>query len=281
MFEQIPSFFTWIIGLVVGACIGSFLTVVVCRLPAMLKREWRNDCAELNGRSIADSPRFDLALPRSHCPHCKKNLRIWQNIPLIGFLIVRGKCAFCDHIIGCQYAIIEWMSAILTVFCLLYWGYSQDVVAPLVTLYFFIALAFIDYNEQLLPDSLTLSLLWLGLLWSLTSNPSTAILGAAGGYAVPWLINRLFMVVRKKPGMGHGDFKCLAAIGVWVGLAGALGSYVLAAMISLLVTLPLLIRKKASLKSALPFGPFLCLSGWLWVNFGSYFDSYLYLFMTP
>ena len=270
-----------LIGFIFGACIGSFLTVVVSRLPKMLVREWKNDCAELTGSAVEKAPRFDLALPRSHCTHCKKNLRVWHNIPILSFLLLGGRCAFCKHAIGCQCAAIEWVTAIFTAACLGHYGLHWELLAPLVTLYFFIPLAFIDYNEQLLPDQLTLGLLWLGLLWSLTASPSTAIIGAAAGYAVPWFINRLFIWIRKKPGMGHGDFKCLAAIGAWAGLTGAMGCYVLAAILSLAVTIPLFINKKTTLDSALPFGPFLCIAGWVWVVFGTQINLILLQAIFP
>jgi leader peptidase (prepilin peptidase)/N-methyltransferase len=272
-------FWVWvIIGLIAGGCIGSFLTVLVARLPVMLIREWKADCAELTGEKITPGPRFNLALPRSHCPQCNNSLRAWHNIPLLGFFLLRGRCVFCQCRIPRQYPLIEWLSAIFTACCVAYWGMDIQIIAPLLTLYFFLALGFIDYNEQLLPDVLTLILLWLGLLWSLYLNqPATAILGVVGGYLIPWFINRLFLWIRKKPGMGHGDFKCLAAIGAWVGFTGTMGCYVLAAILSLLVSIPLFIRKKANLASALPFGPFLCIAGWAWVCFADYFNNWLLL----
>lgn len=265
MLGQLPLTFWIVLGFIFGACIGSFLTVVVTRLPQMLIRDWKNDCIELTGQPLDPSPRFNLALPRSHCSQCHQQLLIWHNIPLISFLRLRGRCGFCQKKIGGQYALIEWISAILTVSCLLYWGIGFKLVAPLITLYFFIALAFIDYNTRLLPDILTFGLLWLGLI--ISSNPRAAIFGATGGYVIPWLINRLFLWLRKKPGMGHGDFKCLAAIGAWVGLTGSVGCYVLAALISLITAVPLLLQKKVSLDSMLPFGPFLCIVGFAWINF--------------
>lgn len=272
----------WVIAsLLVGACIGSFLSVVVSRLPQMLLAEWKRDCAELNDQTLETTATFNLAVPRSHCPRCKKTLHLHHNLPIIGFLILRGKCGFCQHKFSIQYLLIEILAAVLTLFTVLYWGIGLQLIAPLITGYCFIALAFIDYNEQLLPDCITLSLLWLGLLYSLTHQASVAIIGAVGGYCVPWLINRLFMLIRKKPGMGHGDFKCLAAIGAWTGLIGALGSYILAAVISLFVAIPLFICKKAKLGSALPFGPFLCLTGWLWVNFGPQLKEFLNQLLIP
>ncbi len=258
-----------VIALVGGACVGSFLTVVIARLPIMLFRDWENDCAELKGELPKQNTQFNLALPRSHCPNCQKKLRIWHNIPLLSYCLLKGRCAFCQSAISPIYPLVECLTALLSLVCVLYWGIDLNLVAPLVTLYFFIALAVIDYQEQLLPDILTLSLLWVGLLWNAYLGYSTiAVVGSALGYLIPWFINRLFLWIRKKPGMGHGDFKCLAAIGAWVGLSGAIGCYVLAAVLSLLVSIPLFMRKKATLASSLPFGPFLCVSGWLWVNFG-------------
>lgn len=277
MSHLIPLWIWVMIGLVLGGCIGSFVTVVVTRLPVILIRDWKADCAELNGSTQDPSPCFNLATPRSHCCECKQRLRIWHNIPLLSFFLLRGRCAFCQFRIPRIYPLIEWISAIFSACCVAYWGIEIELIPPLLTLYFFIALGFIDYNEQLLPDVLTLSLLWLGLFWGIYQGlANTAIIGAAAGYLIPWLINRLFLWIRKKPGMGHGDFKCLAAIGAWIGFSGAIGCYLLAAIISLIVCAPLFIRKKASLASALPFGPFLCLAGWTWVCFANYLNQWLH-----
>jgi leader peptidase (prepilin peptidase)/N-methyltransferase len=282
MNETIPLVLWIILGFVMGGCIGSFLSVVITRLPKMLIREWKNDCAELTGQTPEPSPPFNLALPQSHCLSCQQRLRPWQNIPLISFWLLRGRCAFCQAGISRQYPLIEWIAAIFTACCVAYWGITPELIPPLLTLYFFIALGFIDYNEQLLPDVLTLSLLWLGLLWNLRQGQAgLAIIGAVGGYLIPWIVNRLFLWIRKKPGMGHGDFKCLAAIGAWVGLSGAIGCYVLAAIISLIVTIPLFIRKKANLASSLPFGPFLCLAGWAWVCFCIQLDGFVHSLAFP
>lgn len=267
MFAPFSAGLWLIFATLIAACIGSFLTVVVFRYPHILYREWEEDYASLKKQQPSTKSRFNLAYPRSHCPTCQNQLKIWHNLPLVSFICLRGKCSFCKQPINRQYAIIEWLCTILTLLCVWYWGMGVNLITPLVTLYFFIPLAFIDYNEHLLPDTLTLGLMWLGLLANFDTDPANSIIGAAGGYAIPWLVNRVFICIRHKPGMGHGDFKCLAAVGAWAGFTAAMGCYVLAAILSLIVTLPLLMRQKLKFNSVLPFGPFICLSGWIWINF--------------
>ena len=268
VFFELPFIWRVLFGFVLGACIGSFLTVVIFRYPKMLLSIWRKDCAQLCDTMPPTEERLNLALPRSRCTTCKQSLSIWHNLPLIGFILLRGRCGFCKHKISYQYALVEWLAALLSAWALAYFGFGIGAFASMVTTYFLLALGFIDLNERLLPDQLTLSLLWLGLLFHMEGLlAGTYILGAVGGYLIPWLFNWLFILIRKKPGMGHGDFKLLAAIGAWVGLTGAITCYVAAAFLSLFVAIPLLLTNRLTIKSSLPFGPFICLAGWAILNF--------------
>ncbi len=206
----------------VGLCIGSFLNVVIHRLPKMLERGWRAECAELAGGTPAEEPTYNLVVPRSACPSCERPIRAVENIPVLSYLMLGGKCAGCKAPISARYPLVEVLTAILTVGAIVRFGANSAGLAACVMLWILIALTFIDFDTQLLPDNLTLPLLWAGLLANvLGAVPGVslrdAIIGAIAGYLVLWAVYWLFKIIRGKEGMGYGDFKLLAALGAWLG----------------------------------------------------------------
>ena len=225
LFQQQPWFCYTAIGLV-GLIVGSFLNVVILRLPRMMQAEWRASAAEILNQPVAtfSSRRVSLSHPRSACGHCGTPIKPWHNIPVLSFLLLRGQCANCSHPISLQYPAVELVSAAMAVVVLAVFGMTPVTGFALVFTWTLIAAAMIDWQTQLLPDTLVLPLLWLGLLLSLGHDagfalvdPATAILGAAGGYLVLWLIFHAFRLATGKEGMGYGDFKLLAALGAWLG----------------------------------------------------------------
>jgi leader peptidase (prepilin peptidase)/N-methyltransferase len=208
------------VGLVVGLMIGSFLNVVIYRLPRMMEREWQFQCAELRGEKIAETPKFNIIVPRSCCPACGRAIKPLQNIPLVSWLVLRGKCAACKAPIPFRYPLVEVLSGALSGFIAWHFGFGVTAIGALIFLWALVALTFIDLDTQLLPDSITLPLLWVGLLFNLfgaITDLQSAVIGAIAGYLILWTVYWLFKLVTGKEGMGFGDFKLLAAIGAWLG----------------------------------------------------------------
>lgn len=270
----LPFFLSFPLSLLIGLVVGSFLNVLISRLPLILQQEWRNQSLEYLSlpRKREDFNRFNLLYPRSHCKNCKKNVNWYDNIPLFSFIWLRGKCRFCQLSINKQYPFVEFLTAVMTAYIFNRFGWNFLALGVCLYTWILISLAIIDYNTQLLPDELTLSLLWLGLFFSVFQIlivPENAILGAMLGYCFFWIIAFIFKQVRKKPGMGHGDFKLLAAIGAWVGPLPLVYVILLASIVNLVANLILLILKKIHYNQAIPFGPALCLAGWIVIMFGS------------
>ncbi|HEY1726477.1 MAG TPA: A24 family peptidase [Steroidobacteraceae bacterium] len=258
---------------VVGLVVGSFLNVVIYRLPIVLERQWRAD-------STTDSAHepFNLVVPRSRCPACQAPIRSIHNIPLLSYLWLRGRCAACRAPISARYPAVELLCAIATGVAAWRFGYGAAAACAIVVTWFLIALTFIDLDTQLLPDSLTLPLLWLGLLASLSgwgasaqglpSTPSSAIAGAAIGYLVLWTIYHLFRVLTGKQGMGYGDFKLLAALGAWLGWQMLLPIVLVSALAGAVVGIGLILARRQQRGAPMPFGPFLAAAGWLVMLWG-------------
>ena len=278
------SMLIWVTTIfILSALVGSFLNVVIYRLPEMMKRQWRCECAEFletqNPQQKKDAEKFNLAFPSSHCPHCKASIKPWHNLPIVGYLLIRGKCANCKHSISARYPIIEFITAALASLIAWYFGASIDALLLIVFLWLLISLTMIDADEKLLPDSMTLPLLWIGLLLhtlnahlssALLSNVSLtdSVLGAAAGYLSLWTITFLFKVIRNKEGMGAGDFKLFAAFGAWFGLKSLIPIILLSSAVGAVVGIIILIYQKKSIeKTALPFGPYLCGAALLYVFF--------------
>jgi leader peptidase (prepilin peptidase)/N-methyltransferase len=295
--------------LVLGLLVGSFLNVVIYRLPVMLEREWREQCAELSPSAPppaaegalatvgteppVDRPeRFNLIVPRSACPRCRAPITAWQNIPLLSFLLLRGRCASCGAPISARYPLVEALTGALSALIAWKFGFAWPVLAALLLTWFLIALTFIDIDHQLLPDSLTLPLLWLGLFLSLWSSQAggaavpvdtrSSLIGAMAGYASLWSVYHLFRLLTGKDGMGYGDFKLFAALGAWLGWQMLLPTILLAALTGAMVGLGLIVLRRHDRAAPIPFGPFLAGAGWLMLMFGRpLVGSYLHLFAAP
>ncbi|MGA2024438.1 MAG: A24 family peptidase [Steroidobacteraceae bacterium] len=279
----------WVIlALLLGLIVGSFLNVVIYRLPVMLDRQWRADCAPLHSAATpaAATPaaattlpaRFNLLVPRSACPACRTPIKAIHNIPVLSYLLLRGRCAHCRASISLRYPAIELLSGILTALVAWRFGAQACSACAMLITWFLIALTFIDLDHQLLPDSLTLPLLWLGLLASLTGwsapganlpvDPVSAIEGAAAGYVSLWAVYHAFRLLTGKEGMGYGDFKLLGALGAWLGLQMLLPIVLLSALVGALIGVGLIALRHHQRGTPIPFGPFLAAAGWLAMMWG-------------
>ena len=247
-----------------GLCVGSFLNVVIHRLPLMMEAEWKAECAVIEGREAPPAERFNLFTPPSRCPACKAPVRPWQNIPVVSWLALRGKCASCATPISMRYPMVEVLGGALAALMAWRFGYSAALAAALVYAWALLALTFIDYDTQLLPDDITLPLLWLGLLANtagLFTDITSAVLGGAAGYLVLWLVYWAFKLIARQEGMGYGDFKLLAAIGAWTGWQVLPFVIVLSAGLGAVIGSVALALSKRDAGSRIPFGPFLALGG--------------------
>lgn len=264
---------------VLGLVFGSFLNVVILRLPVMLDRLWRRQCAELAGVPAVPTPgeKFNLVTPGSRCPHCGHRIRALENIPVLGFLWLRGKCSACGGRISWRYPAVELLTAILS--CAVAWRFGAGVamLAALALTWSLIALTFIDYDHQILPDDITLPLLWAGLLVNLggafASLPS-AILGATIGYGSLWLVYHAFRLATGKEGMGFGDFKLFAALGAWLGWQQLPLIILFSSFFGALVGLAFIVFFGRDRRLPIPFGPFLCVAGWVALMWGNDLTRY-------
>ena len=251
--------------------VGSFLNVVIHRLPLMMEQAWRRECADLAGEEIPAAERLSLALPGSRCPHCGHALRARENIPLLSYLFLRGRCSACAKPIGGRYPLIEVGTALLSILVVWQLGVTWEAAAALILTWGLIALAFIDIDTQLLPDSITLPLLWLGLLLSLDggfASPRDAILGAALGYLFLWTIYQVFKLITGREGMGYGDFKLFALFGAWLGWQALPMILILSSVVGAIIGLALLARRGQDRHTPLPFGPYLAAAGWIALLWG-------------
>jgi leader peptidase (prepilin peptidase)/N-methyltransferase len=257
---------------VLGLLVGSFLNVVILRLPARLEHDWLQQARDLLGTEAALAPAPpDLVLARSHCPQCKHPLGALDNIPLASFLALRGRCRYCKAPISWQYPLVELVTAIASVLVAWKFGFGWPLAAALLFTWTLIAAAGIDARTQLLPDQLTLPLLWLGLLISIVPlfvGTSPAIIGAAIGYVSLWLVFWLFKLITGKEGMGYGDFKLLAAMGAWMGAASLLPIVLLSSLVGAIVGGTMLAVRGQDRATPIPFGPFIAVAGWVWFVFG-------------
>ena len=248
--------------------VGSFLNVVIYRLPVMLKNEWTADCQSFLEIESAqeDKAPFNLAKPDSSCPHCGHQIRIWENIPVLSYLLLRGRCSACKAPISAQYPAIEAITAILSLVVALRFGVSAETLFGLLLTWSLISLTVIDAKTQLLPDAITLPLLWLGLLINsaeVFTSLSAAVWGAALGYLVLWLVYQLFKLVTGKEGMGYGDFKLLAALGAWMGWEMLPQIILLSSVVGAVVGISMMLLVKHQKNQPIPFGPYLAIAGWL------------------
>jgi len=271
LLNQNPALFYAAVGLF-GLIVGSFLNVVIIRLPRMMEAQWRASAAEILGQPATpeDTAALNLSQPRSCCVHCNTPIRARDNIPVISFLLLRGRCASCGATISWQYPLVEFMAAAMSLVVAARFGPTPFAGFALLYTWMLLAAAVIDWRTQFLPDALTLPLLWLGLLLSLGHaggvaqvDPATAIIGAAAGYGVLWLVFQLFLLVTGKEGMGYGDFKLLAAIGAWLGWQTLPLVLLLASLAGALVGGGLMASGQLARGKPMPFGPWLAIAGWL------------------
>ena len=252
--------------------VGSFLNVAIHRLPRMMEAEWHAQCAELRGEALPDAPRYNLWLPRSACPQCGHPITALENIPLLSWLWLRGRCSACRAPIGARYPLVELLTALLSAAVAWKWGASVQTAGALLMVWALIALAFIDLDTALLPDSLTLPLLWLGLLFNLGGHFSSlpdAVVGAMAGYLVLWLVYWLFKFATGKDGMGYGDFKLLAAIGAWLGWQMLPVTLLLSSVVGAAVGIAMIVLVKHDRRVPIPFGPYLAGGGLVALFFGA------------
>ena len=292
--------------LILGLLVGSFLNVVIYRLPVILTRQWREQCAELcaadtplvpepeaSGTPVPSKPSepFNLVVPRSACPACKAPITALQNIPLISYLVLRGRCASCGTQIGMRYPFVEALTGVLTAAVAWKYGFGWPTAAAIVLTWFLIALTFIDIDHQLLPDNLTLPLVWIGLLLSLWGpqpigpplpvDMRSSIMGAIVGYLSLWSVYHLFRLLTGKEGMGYGDFKLFAALGAWLGWKMLLPIILFAASVGAVVGIAMLTLRNHSRSTPIAFGPFLAAAGWLVLMFGpEIVTAYLGMFVA-
>ena len=255
-----------------GLAVGSFLNVVIYRLPKMMEAQWTRDCREHLGENIdtKEAP-FNLNRPSSHCPNCKHKIRAWENIPVISWLLLKGRCSNCGTSISPRYPIIEAVTGLLSLAVALHFGFSWAMAGALLLTWALIALSMIDFDTQLLPDNITLPFLWLGLLISLATiftDTQSAILGAAAGYLSLWSVYQLFKRLTGKEGMGYGDFKLLAMLGAWLGWQYLPQIILLSALVGALVGVSLIVLRGRDRNIPIPFGPYLAAAGWISLMWG-------------
>lgn len=255
-----------------GLCIGSFLNVVIHRLPKMMEREWQVQCADLRGEPASTAEALTLAAPRSRCPACAHQITALENIPLISYLVLGGKCSACGIRISLRYPIIEIFSGLLSALIAWHFGPTLQTAGALLLIWSLIALAAIDFDTQFLPDSITLPLLWLGLLFNLfgtfTDLPS-AVIGAMAGYLSLWSIFWLFKLATGKEGMGYGDFKLLAALGAWLGWSMLPTIILLSSLVGAIVGVSLIVLARHGRNVPIPFGPYLAAAGCIALLWGT------------
>ncbi|CAH9053050.1 Type 4 prepilin-like proteins leader peptide-processing enzyme [Pseudoalteromonas holothuriae] len=285
---QLMQTHSWFLLLVVGLvslCVGSFLNVVIYRIPKMLQQQWRSECTLLlnpqisNDEKLQQTAPFNLATPSSHCPSCDAKIMPWQNIPLISWLLLRGRCSQCKTPIAMRYPLIELGTALASLFIAFHYGPIPQIALYLVLTWALIALIFIDIDHMLLPDQITLPLLWLMLLAStfdMTIPPSDAIIGAAVGYLSLWSVYWLFKLATGKEGMGYGDFKLLAVFGALLGWQAILTIVLLSSLVGAIIgSIQLAVQGKDK-STPIPFGPYLAIAGWLTLLFGDIIESWYF-----
>jgi leader peptidase (prepilin peptidase)/N-methyltransferase len=258
---------------IIGLCVGSFVNVVIYRLPKMLDRGWRAQCAELAGESVAEVPPYNLVIPRSQCPSCGHPISALENIPILSYLVLRGRCKACKARISARYPLVELLTGALTVAAALRFHGIPTIAAACVLLWALVALTFIDFDTQLLPDNITLPLIWAGLLVNAFGlmpwvSLRDAVLGAVAGYLALWIVYWLFKLIRGKEGMGYGDFKLLAALGAWLGWQMLPLIVLLSSLVGAVIGIGLVVFKGRDHQVPLAFGPFLAIAGAMALFFG-------------
>lgn len=273
--ESYPAFlyaFTFVLSLLVG----SFLNVVIYRLPIMMQKEWECDCRELladelKKSKMAPSEVFNLAKPDSHCPTCKAKVKFWQNIPILSYLLLKGRCGECQSPISLRYPAIELLTALASLTVVIVAGYSTQSLVLVPLTWLFICLIFIDIDHMLLPDQITQPTLWLVLVasvWGVFLSPKDAIIGAASGYLFLWTIFWGYKLLTGKDGMGYGDFKLMAIVGAVVGVIHLPMVILLSSAVGAVIGLSMMAFAKADRTTQIPFGPYIAIAGWIAMLWG-------------
>lgn len=282
IFKQSQGIFLAVV-FIFSLLIGSFLNVMIFRLPVVLQRIWRKQCHEFLEtnepvtESMSTNSLQELLVQNSHCIHCKKQIHFYDNIPLLSYLLLSGKCRHCKQRISLQYPIIEGLSATLATIVAVRFGVSWQTIAGCMLTYVLIIQATIDIRHTLIPDELTLPMLWIGLLVSIPAlfvNSSSAILGAACGYLCLWLLFWAFYFITKKEGMGYGDFKLLAMLGAWIGWQMLPFTVLCSSVLGSVIGLVIIFTKRSKKVLRIPFGPFLAVAGWIALLYGQQINDW-------
>lgn len=281
MLENIVSVFQatpWLFYssiLFIGLCVGSFLNVVAYRLPLMMERDWKNECHEfLELEPVKQNDRLaslNLATPASACPNCGHRLRAWENIPVISYIFLKAKCSSCGSKISLQYPLVELLTGIASLVVAYRFGVSMQTMAALALTWILFALTLIDLKKQLLPDNMTLPLLWFGIFiafFDVFTDLESSVIGAMAGYLILWSIYHLFKLLTKKEGMGFGDFKLLAALAAWTGYSFLPQIILVSSVVGSVAGISMLIIGKTKQQQPIPFGPFLAVAGWIALLWG-------------
>lgn len=267
-----PSEFWLITITLVSLCVGSFLNVVIYRIPKILEFQWYEECKEIfNLTNTKNITKISLSQPASSCPNCQHKIKFYENIPILSYIFLGGKCSQCKQKISLRYPLIELLTAAISFICIYYFGVNSKGIFAVILIWFLIALTFIDFDTQLLPDNLTLPLLWLGLLVNLQSifiPISDAVIGAMVGYLSLWGVFWIFKLLTGKEGMGYGDFKLLSALGAWLGWQMILPIILMASFVGAVVGISLIVASKLGKNVPIPFGPYLAGGGVLALFFG-------------
>lgn len=273
LLESSRLFFVTACG-ALGLVVGSFLNVVIYRLPVMMEKTWSRECSEHAGEAVNtdEAEQFNLLTPASRCPRCDHRITALENIPVISYLFLRGRCSGCGASIPIRYPAVELATAILSMITALHFGYGLQAIAALGFTWALIPLFLIDFDHQILPDSITLPLLWAGLLLSLFNlfvDSHNSIVGAIAGYLVLWTIYQAFKLLTGKEGMGYGDFKLLGAIGAWVGWQALPVVILFSSVVGAVMGIALILFKGRDHSQPMPFGPFLAAAGWMTLLWGN------------
>jgi len=291
LFTQAPTVFI-AVAFAFALLIGSFLNVVIYRLPLMMQRDWREQCDELSEEPATDLPegKFNLVVPRSRCPACGAAIKAWQNIPVLSYLLLGAQCSNCQKSISVRYPLVETLTAILAAICAWHFGFGWEALMAIGLSCTLVAISLIDIDHQIIPDSIVIPLMWVGLAMSLFYPlagadtlfiaPQDAIVGALAGYLSLWSVYQLFKLITGKEGMGYGDFKLLAALGAWLGWQALPTIILMSAVVGAVIGIALIIFRGRDRQIPIPFGPYLAAAGWIVMLWGETIkNAYLDMFL--
>ncbi|NIA27220.1 MAG: prepilin peptidase [Desulfobulbaceae bacterium] len=291
LFAEAPNVFI-AIAFAFALMVGSFLNVVIYRLPLMMQRDWREQCDELSKEPVPDLPdgKFNLVVPRSRCPSCGAPVKAWQNIPVLSYLLLGAQCSNCQASISVRYPLVETLTAILAAVCAWRFGFGWEALMAIGLTCALVVISLIDFDHQIIPDSIALPLLWIGLTMSLFHplagadtlfiSPQDAIVGAVAGYLSLWSVYQLFRLVTGKEGMGYGDFKLLGALGAWLGWQALPTIILMSAVVGAIIGIALIVFRGRDRQIPIPFGPYLAAAGWIVMLWGETIkNAYLDLFL--